>query len=307
MSLIPCPPFLHVCATQTPLKTFHINLWGHPAISPPVGPSGALAEIGKFGLKSARVNLAIGRQRCGCKSRKCQNTLNCCTVIADIVVSPVVLADCLDQETKEDLITLALRNVIGELAVNWVKTVDNEYFGPKVEFEDSEEKKEILPVSISRLEPPMVKQILQPPNINPGPTVKSGFLNSKKFPALYPEGSNEGRPAGDPLGWLPKGLRDRVMVVPAEKPHVQPEAKSSAEPQPQSKNPSFTCSPTSIIARICCEKSEAQNLEISARQIKIGNRFWALPEPVETKGVVAKFKRGTSELIVTCQRKNSDL
>ena len=47
--------------------------------------------------------------------------------------------------------------------------------------------------------------------------MKKGFLNSAKAQgALYPDGSTEGTPpdgAGDPLGWMPKGLRSKVQVV----------------------------------------------------------------------------------------------
>ena len=51
----------------------------------------------------------------------------------------------------------------------------------------------------------------------PAAGVKKGFLNSAKAQgALYPNGSTEGTPAdgaGDPLGWMPKGLRSKVQVV----------------------------------------------------------------------------------------------
>lgn len=49
------------------------------------------------------------------------------------------------------------------------------------------------------------------------PAVKKGFLTgSGTKGSLYPNGSDEGTPpegAGDPLGWMPKGLRSRVSVV----------------------------------------------------------------------------------------------
>ena len=50
------------------------------------------------------------------------------------------------------------------------------------------------------------------------PLMKKGFLNSTRG-EIYPEGSSEGmlygdvKTAGDPLGYLPKGLRSRVNVV----------------------------------------------------------------------------------------------
>ena len=49
------------------------------------------------------------------------------------------------------------------------------------------------------------------------PLLKKGFLNSDKR-SIYPEGSEEGmlynaKNSGDPLGYIPKGLRSRVNVV----------------------------------------------------------------------------------------------
>ena len=53
------------------------------------------------------------------------------------------------------------------------------------------------------------------------PAVKKGFLNSSKAAgALYPGGSDEGMHppnAGDPLGWMPAGLRSKVNVVDTSK------------------------------------------------------------------------------------------
>ena len=60
-----------------------------------------------------------------------------------------------------------------------------------------------------------------------GPTMKPGFLSGAGG-ALYPDGSSEGmhpEGAGDPLGWMPKGLRSRVGVVDTR--HT-PEAQRSA-------------------------------------------------------------------------------
>ena len=47
------------------------------------------------------------------------------------------------------------------------------------------------------------------------PVIKKGFFKNAKM-SLYPNGSDEGmhpEGAGDPLGWMPKGLRNRVGVV----------------------------------------------------------------------------------------------
>lgn len=64
-------------------------------------------------------------------------------------------------------------------------------------------------------------------------TVKKGFFDKKGGPGLYgPEGSKEGvvpDGAGDPLGYLPKGLREKMQVVDTNKKNQQQVAESAAE------------------------------------------------------------------------------
>jgi hypothetical protein len=61
---------------------------------------------------------------------------------------------------------------------------------------------------------PLVEEVGGPRSVG-APAIKKGFLNDAKV-SLYPNGSDEGmhpEGAGDPLGWMPKGLRNRVGVV----------------------------------------------------------------------------------------------
>merc|ERR1711879_98644 len=57
------------------------------------------------------------------------------------------------------------------------------------------------------------------------PALKKGFLNSSKAKAeLYPNGSGEGvvpENAGDPMGWLPKKLRNTCKIVDTNSPEYQ--------------------------------------------------------------------------------------
>lgn len=57
------------------------------------------------------------------------------------------------------------------------------------------------------------------------PAMKKGFLNSNKGSSLYgPEGSKEGvlpENAGDPMGWMPKGLRGKSKIVDCNSPEYQ--------------------------------------------------------------------------------------
>eukprot|EP00971_Amphidinium_carterae_P036633 719948-Amphidinium_carterae.1 len=57
--------------------------------------------------------------------------------------------------------------------------------------------------------------------------VKKGFLNRNEKP-LYPEGSKEGvlpENAGDPMGWMPKGLRQKSKIVDCNSPEYQAHQK----------------------------------------------------------------------------------
>ena len=71
------------------------------------------------------------------------------------------------------------------------------------------------------------------------PAVKKGFLNSAKAQgALYPDGSTEGTPpdgAGDPLGWMPKGLRSKVQV--SGGPCASPWVQAAGTPAPAHRSP----------------------------------------------------------------------
>merc|ERR1719262_997585 len=82
-------------------------------------------------------------------------------------------------------------------------------------------------------------------DVTPGkkPAVKKGFLN-KASKALYPEGSKEGvlpENAGDPLGYLPKGLRKTCKIVDTGAPEYQEqEKKRRAAEEHNSMNKEFS-------------------------------------------------------------------
>jgi len=65
------------------------------------------------------------------------------------------------------------------------------------------------------------------PDVRPAPALKKGFLNGKA--KLYgPEGSKEGvlpENAGDPLGYIPKRLRDQCKIVDTRSPEYQEHQK----------------------------------------------------------------------------------
>lgn len=76
-------------------------------------------------------------------------------------------------------------------------------------------------------EPEPLIEDISPPDRNKKPAVKKGFLNKNKA-ALYPEGSREGvlpENAGDPMGWMPKKLRQTSKIVDCNSPEWQAKEK----------------------------------------------------------------------------------
>lgn len=78
-------------------------------------------------------------------------------------------------------------------------------------------------------------------DVTPGkkkPAMKKGFLN-KASAELYPEGSKEGvlpENAGDPMGWMPKGLRKTCKIVDCNSPEYQADEKKRKEAEASNKS-----------------------------------------------------------------------
>ncbi|CAE7359340.1 BMY1, partial [Symbiodinium pilosum] len=73
-------------------------------------------------------------------------------------------------------------------------------------------------------EPPAVLIEDITPECSKAPAIKKGFLNSGKAGLYGPEGSKEGvlpENAGDPLGYIPKGLRKQCKIVDTGSPEYQ--------------------------------------------------------------------------------------
>lgn len=73
-------------------------------------------------------------------------------------------------------------------------------------------------------------------DVTPGfrkPVIKKGFFNSKKAAPLYGEnGSGEGvlpENAGDPMGWMPKKLRNTCKIVDCNNPEYQEKEKQKKQ------------------------------------------------------------------------------
>ena len=157
--------------------------------------------------------------------------------------------------------------------------------------------------------------------------LKRGFLNGAKA-ELYPDGSSEGmhpEGAGDPLGWMPKGLRDRVhMVDQSQAEGMQADAKLAApppQPPPAASAPSATATSneaTPDAQYVLEEDGDALTLHVAlpgvvamesitfdvsdeACRLRAAGRFkldlrW--PRAVDSSCASARFKKRTSELVV---------
>jgi hypothetical protein len=79
-------------------------------------------------------------------------------------------------------------------------------------------------------EEPLIQDLTPAPK---KPIVKKGFLNSNSK-ALYPEGSKEGvlpENAGDPMGWMPKKLRNTSRIIDCNSPEYQANEKANRQAQ----------------------------------------------------------------------------
>ena len=152
--------------------------------------------------------------------------------------------------------------------------------------------------------------------------LKSGFLAKSKV-ALYPNGSDEGmhpQNAGDPLGWMPKGLRDRVNVVHPNKPSLQtpcPAAgpRAAAAPAPttsHARTPEHLMETyeDSFKLRVTLPGVESvADVDLSVSDLFVGlkttranGRLYSLdlqwPEPVQSSSASARFSKKKSVLSV---------
>merc|ERR1719235_3057514 len=169
----------------------------------------------------------------------------------DVVFNPFIIQMFMDDdfnktmaEYRPFIINLALQRIessIGvKLSTQKVKLVknflykDGEGHNGDIPRDFTELPQEIEEVdAIPPPKPPPAEEEPAEPliqDITPGkkkPAVKKGFLN-KSSAALYPEGSNEGilpENAGDPMGWMPKGLRKTCKIVDCNSPEYQEQQK----------------------------------------------------------------------------------
>ncbi|KAF4656391.1 hypothetical protein FOL47_009016 [Perkinsus chesapeaki] len=227
-----------------------VNICGHPLVEGPLLPSGARADghlVDKMGIKNMQVPVDVGSFR-----RVFDHSGNSCAAV-DVVFTPWLVskaADCVPAIQKRekiddarqslvlDLLGVAFRNVQGFVKPirevhtrGWkflkasYKFLDEQTNKP-VDFEPADEQADNTGSDEAAqrdvVEEDQGSKLIEVVSDNSQPSRKSrnilkkGFLNDTKG-ALYGEsGSTEGilpENAGDPMGWLPKKLRQSCKIV----------------------------------------------------------------------------------------------
>jgi len=215
----------------------------------PIAPSGkpvSREQLIQHGMSMCQVPLDVGsfrklKERCdGAKGN---------SFAIDVVFNPFVVKLFMDDDFcnamenfRPWLTNVAFNNIEKNLGVklsrNEVKLVKN------CRYKDGQGADGRIPRDFADVveddEPPVP---YQPPEVSPEPlieevaapggrkkpAVKKGFFNNNKGKTLYPEeGSKEGvvhEDAGNPMGWMPKGLRNKAKIVDCNSPEYQENEK----------------------------------------------------------------------------------
>lgn len=102
---------------------------------------------------------------------------------------------------------------------------------------DEHETYEVKKNPIVANDAPLIEDLTPGPRCRK-PAIKKGFLNSGKSNLYGPEGSGEGvlpENAGDPMGWMPKKLRQNSKIVDCNAPEWQENEKKRREAEESNK------------------------------------------------------------------------
>jgi len=119
---------------------------------------------------------------------------------------------------------------------------------------------EEAPKQPQAVEPPVIEPLIQ--DVTPGkkPAIKKGFLNQASKQLYGPEGSGEGvlpENAGDPMGWMPKKLRQSSKIVDCNSPEWQEhEKKKKAVDSQNAMNKEFRDTISNDMASWCKVKEQ---------------------------------------------------
>mmetsp|Transcript_42368 Transcript_42368/g.76037 ORF Transcript_42368/g.76037 Transcript_42368/m.76037 type:complete len:539 (+) Transcript_42368:54-1670(+) len=248
---------LQTQSTGSPPGRWFVNVTKHKLCEMPVAYSGQ--KVGKDwilanGIGNMQVPFDMGsfRKVKGERGEGAKHT----TWAIDVVFCPLIVQLFMDDDFCNSIesyrpfvINLILKRI--EESINVKLSQPNIKLVKAFRYKDGEEGDNTMPREFSELpdekdcfdeevkksEPPKPAEPEEPliEDITPGqkkkPAIKKGFLNGGKGKSLYgDEGSKEGvlpENAGDPLGYLPKKLRQTCKIVDCAGPEYQAQQKAA--------------------------------------------------------------------------------
>jgi hypothetical protein len=267
---------------------FYLNICSLPDVPPPIAPSGAPIDLRMGNLFNAKVPFDFGNVR---------------NDSVDVVFSDQLFR--IKNQFKADLTRIASshsREMF--LRFDQIEEVQDipEYYGiftgEFVPIENSVDAE-----NISTIEKANTKsEVVISPSKSKSSVVKKGFLSNPKK-SIYPEsGSNEGNlpeNAGDPLGWMPKNLRNKLLLVNGETEKFQKKGNESIENHSIEAN--FSVKDDKIVIKFDgVESSAATSLECSIDSVRLSQSSWTLPRRIDVDSVQAKFSKMKKQLTVEC-------
>lgn len=240
----------------TPAGRYYLNMCSHKLVEMPIAHSGKVVSrefILGHGVASMKIPFDMGSfRKLKERAEGAKQTAYC----LDVVFNPFIIRMFMDDEFntmpgmteyRPFIINLALQRIessIGiKLSTQKVKLV-KKFFYKDGEGSRGDEPRDLteLPQEIDESfeevqpprksappaepEEPLIQEVTSEGKKKPA--LKKGFFNNKASKALYPEGSNEGvlpENAGDPMGYLPKKLRQTCKIVDTSAPEYQAQEK----------------------------------------------------------------------------------
>lgn len=240
-------------STGSPPARWFVNMCKHKLVDMPVAYSGMTVTrewILQQGIACLQVPFDMGSfRKLKLKSDGAKQTTYCVDVIFNPFIIQLFMEDefCnLQEKFRPYVINLALKRIEESIGVQLsngekcklVKSLrykDGEDGGdvPR-EFQELTTEADSFDAPMPEKSPPQEEKVVEEPliqDLTPGkskPAIKKGFLNNKEAKALYPNGSKEGvipENAGDPMGWMPKKLRNSAKIVDCNSPEYQKHQK----------------------------------------------------------------------------------
>jgi len=237
---------------------WYINMTKHKLVEMPVAPSGKPVSrdwVLTHGLGNLQVPFDVGSfRKLKARSDGAKQTTYC----IDVVFNPFIIQLFMDddfcnlvEQYRSWVMNLALKRIEESIGVKL--SAQKVALVKKLRYKDGEDGDEDTPKEFTELpgekdsfdaefsrepEKPPAEAANEGPliqDLTPGarkPAIKKGFFNKSSGGELYPNGSNEGvvpENAGDPMGWMPKKLRNTCKIVDCNSPEYQEQERKRKE------------------------------------------------------------------------------